>query len=484
MRFDWTRTFVAISTAAMESSWTYVLLLVLTVRPSPEMSEPMLRGLAIFALVAGSLAYTALLDFLGLRSKLFRALFIVLALFATLWAVKGGLSDHFGLFDGESWRALFAVIGNINDGQFLRTITALGAGLLLCWRGAALHQMELETPARSFRLGIVVSSFSVLIGALFFLDIQAVAPTLIQAIVSFFFFGLLGVAVTQLRRERTGPKERPGTRWFLVFLPAIGFILLVGVALATIFSPEEMGEIVVPLWNRIVDGLVWLVTPVVVAGYALMNFLLWLFRGPTGEALPSPAGEGTPPPLIETVTPLEELVPTPVRMPGPWRNVVAIVVVILIFLGILYLIWHYLSRTRREDDILEERESLWSWDELAFSLRGWWENLRQRLFRERIAGLRALLDQLQGPPTTVTIRKAYIRLLLLALERDLDRREGQTPQEYLPTLRRGMPQHAAETDTLTGAYVQARYDPRPAPEDLARQAESAWEEIERREQRS
>ncbi|MBN1483841.1 MAG: DUF4129 domain-containing protein [Chloroflexia bacterium] len=480
MRFEWTRPFVTLSTAVMEASWIYILVFVLTARPTAEMSQSVLSVAAVLGLLLGALLYLTLLDFLGLRARFYRLLFVLLVLFAALWLVKGGITGHYGLWDGPSWLRLFNILGDIDNEQFLRTITALGAAMLLCWRGASLQDIELETPARSFRLGIVVSSFSILFGAFFSLDLQQVGAHLMRAVLSFFFFGLLGIAVSQLRREKRGSQERPGARWFLIFLLSAGLIVLLGGALVAVIAPEDIGQLLIPAWDRIVEAIVWLVTPIVVAGYAVLNLLRWFLGvSPQTETL-NPTTEPTP--LIETVTPAEEVLPqVQPLLPVSWRYTITGVVIALIVAGMLYLIWLYLSRSRSTDDILEERESLWSWEEISFNLPDWLERLRQRLSPEQPLTLRALLEQLQGHPTTVSIRRAYIRLLLLALERDRPRREGQSPTEYLKDLQSHLPEHAAEAEILTAAYNRARYDPRPSPANLARQAEAAWERIDSRE---
>lgn len=480
MRFDWTKPFVTVSTVAMEACWLYILLFVLTVRPQPDLVDPVLPFLAVFGLLAGSLAYSALVDFLGLRGRLLRVLQVALILFVSLWMSKGGITQHYGLFDGGSWGAFFQILTDLNHQQFLRALVGIVSSLLLCLRGAALYEIELETPARSFRLGMVVAAFSILVGSLFVLDIEAVGAQMLRAIVGFFLFGLLGVAVSQLRRERAGAEERPGARWFLILLPAIGIILIGGILLATVFSPN-LGDMLSTVWTGVAGAAIWLITPMVVAAYAMAELIRLLFtpqqQPPTPEAGPT----GSPSPIIQTVTPMEDLIREPALLRSPWRFVVTGVIVALIVAGVVYLIWNFLSRTRRGSEVWEERESLWSWDELSRDVQGWLGQLRQRLSRERAMGLRGLLEHLRGPPTTVAIRRAYIRLLLLALERGLERAEGQTPREYLGDLHRNMPEYMDEMTTLTHAYVYARYDPRPAAPELARQAETAWEQIERRE---
>jgi len=475
MRFDWTRPVIALSTAAMEASWIYLLLFVLT--SLPNLSKSALHPLAVFGLLAGSLLYTALLDFLGLQGRFYRGIFITLAVVASIWLSKGGITGHYGLFNRSSWQSLLGILGDLNDPQFLRTVAALVASLLLCWRGTALHQSEMEAPARSFRLGIVVACFSMVL-ATFKLDIQEAGPNLIRAIVSFFFFGLLAVAVTQLRRGRGNARQRPGVHWFLILLPTIGLVLAIGILIASLFSPE-LGGLITAAWNRLVQGAVWLISPIAVAGYVIAQLLAGLFHAPQ-PGVPVP----TPPPTPTTPGPSPE--EGPMRLPGVisspgWGAAVTGVVVALILAGVVYLIWLFLSRARSGDEVLEERESLWSWEQLSLNLQDWLARFRRQAGPQQ--GLRALLGRLRGAPTTVAIRRMYIHLLLLALDRGLERKEGQTPREYLQDLRQGIPECATEEGVLTEAYVRARYDPWPASPDLVREAEDAWEKISQQQSR-
>ena len=132
-------------------------------------------------------------------------------------------------------------------------------------------------------------------------------------------------------------------------------------------------------------------------------------------------------------------------------------------------------RRLRRSNSDEERESLWSWGNLADDLR--------RLFERRpaahIPGLRELLAGLRGDDPASRIRRSYIRLLLLGEERQRPRAPQQTPREYAPVageLRAGASGPAL---ALTEAYERARYRPAGASPTDADAAERAWGEIER-----
>ncbi|MGC8873473.1 MAG: DUF4129 domain-containing protein [Chloroflexia bacterium] len=469
MRLDWTRLLMVLSTAVMEGSWVYILLYVLAVRPVPDLSEPVLSTSAVLGLLLGGLFLGAVQEWLGLRGKVSRAVLIALALFAALWTAKGGATGHYGLLDGESWLGWARSLANIDHPLFLRNGIGLVAALLLLWRGMVLQRLEIETPARSFRIGLVVSAFFILIGSLFLLDIESAGPSLVRAISAFFFFGLLAVAVAQLRRGRAGSGESPGTRWFLVLLPTVAGILAIGILITSLFSPQ-LGEFLQNGWEHLVADVLWLLTPLIVAVYALGQLVTGLIPRSHPAAVTPESPVEVPPSPMGGPQPTEPWI----RIDPRWGYVVTGVVLALLVAGVAYWIWLLLSHSRFEDEENEERESLWVWDEVGHNLQDWLRRLRRPVQR---ADLRALLDRLQGPPTTVAIRRLYIRLLLLALEQGVERRAGQTPHEYLHDLRQAMPQTAPHQAALTEAYVYARYDPHPASPDLVRRAETAWEQI-------
>jgi len=464
---------MVLCTAVMEASWAYILLYVLTVRPVPTLAEPALDAMAVLGLLLGGLFLGTVQEWLGLRGKVSRAVLVLLALCAAIWMAKGGTTGHYGLGDGAGWSAWFQTLGDLDHPLFLRNLIAVVAALLLVWRGATLQRLELETPARSFRVGLVVSAFFILIGSLFLLDIESAGPSLVRAISSFFFFGLLAVAVAQLRRGRSGAGERPGARWFLVLLPTVAGILALGILITSLFSPQ-VGELLQTGWDHLVGAVLWLLTPLIVAGYALGQLVVALFPKPhPGTATPEPSLE------IPQVVPGVPSETSPRLVIDPrLGHLTTGVVVALVVVAIAYAIWLFLSHSRPGDEVSEERESLWGWEEVGRNLQDWLRRLRRPAGDAR--SLREWLDRLQGPPTTVAIRRLYIQLLLLALERGVERRPGQTPHEYLPDLQQAMPQAAPQEAALTEAYVHARYDPYPAPSDLVRRAENAWEVIVRR----
>jgi len=94
-----------------------------------------------------------------------------------------------------------------------------------------------------------------------------------------------------------------------------------------------------------------------------------------------------------------------------------------------------------------------------------------RIGSPRLAGL------LPGRDPRWIVVAIYGMLVVRAGERGLDRRPGQTALEYRQRLRDGVPAAAAEVDSLTDAFVRARYGPRPVERDDASLARRCWGRI-------
>jgi hypothetical protein len=166
----------------------------------------------------------------------------------------------------------------------------------------------------------------------------------------------------------------------------------------------------------------------------------------------------------------------------PWlRAAIRIFFALLPVVLILGLLLLARSRARRGAAEDEERQSLWSWSDLAEDLRGLLGNWRRP---RRDGGLLGALGRLRGGDPASRVRRSYIRLLLLGEAHQRPRPAPQTPHEYAPTAGAIVPAAAQPIDALTGAYERARYDPEGVATADAEAAERAWAAIEQAERRS
>ncbi len=217
----------------------------------------------------------------------------------------------------------------------------------------------------------------------------------------------------------------------------------------------------------ILAPLVWLIVTILVGLLRITRLDRWLQQltsQPFKIEMPPPPASGVLeifPPWVQTVL----------------RIFFALLPIVLI-LGLMLLVR---SRARRLSAADEERESLWSWSNLAEDLRGLLGSLRAP---QPAGGLRAALASLRGGDPASRIRRSYIRLLLLGEERQQPRAMPQTPREYAPTAGALVPGATQPVAALTDAYERARYNPNGVGAGDAEAAEQAWAAIEQVERRS
>jgi len=71
----------------------------------------------------------------------------------------------------------------------------------------------------------------------------------------------------------------------------------------------------------------------------------------------------------------------------------------------------------------------------------------------------------------------YLSILRRASQQGFPRRDAQTPYEYTATLDPHLPQAQEELDTLTHAFVEARYSPHTIRPEWAGQIRAHWEQV-------
>jgi predicted membrane channel-forming protein YqfA (hemolysin III family) len=78
------------------------------------------------------------------------------------------------------------------------------------------------------------------------------------------------------------------------------------------------------------------------------------------------------------------------------------------------------------------------------------------------------------------IRFFYLALVRRAGEQGVNRKESETPLEYAADLSQAWPEEEENVSTLTRAFMDARYSPRPVPEEEAGLARTVWKQVRRR----
>ncbi|HRI57781.1 MAG TPA: DUF4129 domain-containing protein, partial [Anaerolineae bacterium] len=87
--------------------------------------------------------------------------------------------------------------------------------------------------------------------------------------------------------------------------------------------------------------------------------------------------------------------------------------------------------------------------------------------------------RLAGLPPRAQVRYFYLSTLRRAADQGIARRPAQTPREFVEDLERTWPESELDVQSLTEAFISARYDAAEISSDEARQVKSVWERIKR-----
>jgi hypothetical protein len=394
-----------------------------------------------------------------------------IALLCALWLVKVQIAGDYGPLG--DWGQALGAIFSVSHPRAGVAYLSLLAALYCFWRGTRLTIHDRVSTQRIFR--VIAISLLVIVG-FGLVGVRLTGASAVAAsteVLAFFAIGLITIALASGVDDQDVGLHRLGWRGVLIVCGAIGAMLGLGVLVGAMFG-RDIAAIVGALWQAIVLVIALIVAPLVwlmvIVLQALLNALhldRWL-----QELAKQPLELGAPPPPATGV-----LAMFPAWVQLVLRVFFALLPVLLI-LGLLLLARRRARRLAAAD---EERESLWSWGNLAEDLRGLLGGLRKP---PRAGGLRAALARLRGGDPASRIRRSYIRLLLLGEERQQPRPMPQTPREYAPTAGALLPLAAQPVDALTSAYEQARYNAGGVTAGDAEAAERAWAAIEQVERRS
>lgn len=284
--------------------------------------------------------------------------------------------------------------------------------------------------------------------------------------------GLLAMAVAQIEQAKQSAlrsKGRtPDRRTWVVFAIGATAVIIVGsLVVSSVLGQENWSVLYEPLvfgLRLLSTGLLYVLLALAFVVFLLLSPLIWLIRyaisgsEPTEPPLTSPSG------FSEFTTDAQsQLAPNLVQ--GLRWALVAIVVPLVIFI-VLRSLRRY-QNNEREEEVDEERESLWSRDMVAGQLRdlfGKW-NLRSA---------RGHPLDLTREPTSV--RDAYRYLTVLAARHGDARSPSETPSAFSSRMQETWSDVDPEIADLTDRYLRVRYG--EFPDDPERDAaRSDWRAI-------
>jgi hypothetical protein len=333
---------------------------------------------------------------------------------------------------------------------------------------SALPQENLE---RAFYGGIFALGLLFVVNQLRPLITTAEALT---AALAFFATGLSGLALVSVENARRAEAGLTGTwpalnrYWLGTVASVIGSILLTGLLLASLLSPQTFEQLASVI-NLIIDGVT--IGFIILAG-SLAFVLAWLLAPVLkylAEAIRQINFQLPRPPNLQAAS--KQTLDFFARYPAlnfARRGLVLFVIVAVLVLVFWWAVRRFALRTRGDND--ETRENIATPELLLTQLK----NLLNRRHRGGAAQPAYLTLAGARDDPRLMVRRAYQAMLEWAPAISLPaRRAGQTPAAYAETLRQALPAGEAAFETLTGAYVQARYAAEAPSMEAARAATGA-----------
>lgn len=400
------------------------------------------------------------------RWVLIIALFITLVQSWRLLLYSGGSPLDFGWL-----RQFFDSLGEGGNMLWTRDFSVFIITSFTWWRGIrlAIRHPEINNAGLRLRLGGLI-----FLPIITWLSSSLLNYNIVPFIMLFFLAGLTVITLVRaenVEQARSGNAATLNTNWFLVVSGAALLIIIVSTVISSVISGESLFAVMgwfSPLWRALQFGaavtgftLLQIAYPGLDFFALLVQFLSAIFGGILGQisATLRDSGllEGIAPPEIPTVEEtIEVLEPT---LGGK-------TLIVIVMVGFVILIGLALARTYRKN---------------TFSTR---ETERSNKIHEESgepgAGKRLLerFGLFRQWRAAASVRRIYRLMCKEAGTAGYPRSESETPYEYLPTLFKVWPAHAAETRLITEAFVRIRYGEVPETGEELEIIRNAWRTIE------
>jgi hypothetical protein len=453
--------------------------------------RPALGFLSLLFLLGGSFIVTRFFLKRQWPMAWIQVTIIVCGLIAIFLALRLEYAAGFNLFGGQWFASYGKEILNFFT-QYPPFIFAIIAGLYLWWRGISLARSRLyfEDVYQAFLIQLATLVFLIISWNFTYKSgaMKNITSNIGIYVVGFFFFGLLAMALSNLRVLQEKFKKRGdlsvnfGRRWLTTILIVIGGVVLLGIGFATIFSTQFISLLgkgmssVSGAYSYIVYYLLLAVGLLVALFYYVGEFLLYLLTfGKTAKPQ-----DFNPTPLL----PQPNKKNAPGSLSPQFILIIKLVFLVLIAAWVIWLIMKAIQRRHQKElteDVQEEQESLWSWAGFKADLLVFLQSLFRLFIRKKKpAPVNTAADWLtadETPGRTLSVREIYQHLLRQGARLKMPREKYETPSEYARRLGRTIPDSKEPLHEITDLYLDVRYGEHPAEEKQTDKANSIWEKL-------
>jgi len=459
-RLSWRRELLLLSVVLMEVCWLHpwtTVLVRLTDTAGQDIAAATL--FAILLLVTYSTRLLRRLDISLTAQRLVTVSIALLSVLVFFWLHF--YPDH--SFTDWHWIASLAR----RSMDFSQRVPAEWPMLLiiayLWWRGIRFVQQRLSPGSVGFyfRWGIIAYIWFHLVSIMW-----GGGEYVYSLIFGFFFSGLLSVALARaedIAQGHAGIQSPFNGSWLGILLGGTLLVLLLGGAVASVLSVSGV-QLLLRWLDPVLSVLRAVLNAVIIALAYLLQPLMWALVRLGEKYLGGDLLEE-----LESGDALQELLPTDEQMAAtPWYLHALKITVVLMVIGLVVLVIYWTVNRRQQRDASgrrEERESVWSTDELRQDLLDTW---RARLRKMR-DGLTALGQLGRDRYSFISVRRVYASVVKAATRAGYPREASSTPYEYVTDLDAAFRGSEADVRVVTEAYVRAHYGEVPfSSEELAR----------------
>jgi hypothetical protein len=265
------------------------------------------------------------------------------------------------------------------------------------------------------------------------------------------------------------------------------FLLLLGVIVSLLPAGDSLGFFYVlgTLFDFLIGVLFFIAQVVLSLLVLLISLPFLLFGGRTPGILPS-----APPPLPVFPAAAPVSPPTDSELWALFRSIFlwGSLIVMLVFAFIQFVRQHGgIGAALRSSRITDWLILAWQWlykganrtrDHLTRAIADGWQNLVSRLERKRILPRPGWINFRSLDPRR-QIYFFYLTMIRRGAEQGLTRSPSQTPVEYAAQLEKALPSAAEDIESLTEAFVEARYSRQEVDSQKANVIKATWGRIRR-----
>ncbi|MFC1945629.1 DUF4129 domain-containing protein [Chloroflexota bacterium] len=359
------------------------------------------------------------------------------------------------LYSGMAWAdttwllSLPRAFGDIFN-TFGAPLLVLPATALLWWLGRRLARQTTGFKALlgEFQFGLFMLVITLVSARLFELELSGQVPL----VLGFFGLSLAGLSVSHGMEGASWLSGIYRTPWSGLLLAAIGIILVAGLIIGLIFTPDLLQII----WSAIKTVLEFIWAGIL----KVLEFLASLMPD-TGEVdLPIPEA---PPPAASDDNGFS------LRMPE-WARTALTSGWLIIMSGLILLaLWRISTEILRHLRLMMGGRSGTEYESLAGSFRDDMRGLFRRMFGwlKLFKRIRWRRDAAPAGQAVTSVRQTYRHFLRWAAAGGYPRELAQTPCEYRDMIGGLLPELSQDIDAITAQYVSTRYgEASPAPPEL------------------